>query len=109
MINRSIYVKRKIPFPFIDIFLFNWNNLGPTDIHNHAKNGCYIILLKGKLKENIYNKSLKKINSYKYKSPSISYIDDKIGFHSIEPLEESLSIHFYHPKKHKTKYYKINK
>lgn len=109
MINRSIYVKRKIPFPFIDIFLFHWNNLDPTDIHNHAKNGCYILLLKGRLKEQIYNHSLKKINTHIYHAPSISYMNDKIGYHSIQPLQKSTSIHFYHPKGHQTKCFTINK
>ena len=40
-----------------------------------------------------------------YLSPSISYINNDMGFHSIKPIRESLSIHFYYPKNHKTKYF----
>ena len=95
----------KIPFPVIDIYLFLWGNLSPTGIHNHAKNGCYIWLLRGQIKEDIYNHSKKKIKTNIYKAPSISYMNDRIGLHSIQPLKKSSSLHFYYPKGHKTKYY----
>ena len=105
MFNRLKNYKRRIPFPFIDIYLFQWNTLNPSGIHDHAKNGCYMFLLKGSIKENIYNRTLTKTktNTNLYTAPYISYINDNIGYHCIEPLERSISIHFYHPKNHKIK------
>tara|TARA_Y100000389_G_C17456716_1_gene518637 strand:+ start:2859 stop:3185 length:327 start_codon:yes stop_codon:yes gene_type:complete len=99
-------IKKKIPFPFIDIYFFKWNHIKKTEIHDHARNGCFIFLLKGKLKENIYDHNIQLIKSKLYNPFSISYINDNIGYHSIEPLKNSYSIHFYHPKNYKTKYYK---
>mgnify|MGYP001177190188 CR=1 FL=1 len=109
MFYRFNNLKKKIPFPFIDIYFFKWNELKPTGIHNHAKNGCYVFLLKGKIKEDIYNNSLQRINTNVYHSPSISYMNDKIGYHCIQPLKKSISIHIYHPKDHQTKYFINNK
>lgn len=100
------YIKQRLPFPIIDIYLFKWNNFKSTGIHNHAKNGCYIFLIKGKLKEDIYNNKLTKINTNLHSSPSISYMSDKIGYHDITPLKKSISVHFYYPKNHKTKFLK---
>ena len=109
MFYRFGNVKQRIPFPFIDIYLFRWNELKSTGIHNHAKHGCYIILLKGKIKENIYNHSLHYQKTKIHKAPSLSYMCDTIGLHRIEPLERSMSIHFYYPKGHKTKYFTNHK
>ena len=69
--------------------------------------GCYIVLLRGTIKEEIYNHSLYKIKTNIHKAPSISYMNNKLGLHSIEPLKKSISIHLYYPKKHITNYYQI--
>ena len=74
-----MFIKKRIPFPFIDIYLFKWNQLKPTGIHDHAEKGCYIWLLKGVLKEDIYNKHLRRIKSRVYKSPSISFMNNDIA------------------------------
>ncbi len=100
--------KKRIPFPFIDVYLFKWNELTPSGIHDHASSGCYILLLKGSIKEMIYNHSCVKLKTNNYKAPSISYMNNHIGLHSIEPLEKSVSIHFYYPKNHVTNYYSKN-
>lgn len=98
-------IKKRIPFPFIDIYFFKWNELVRTGIHNHAPSGCYILLLKGSLKEELYNHSCQKLKTNIYNAPAISYMNNKIGLHSIEPLKMSLSLHFYYPKNHQTKYF----
>ena len=98
-------VKKRIPFPFIDIYLFRWRNRSPTGIHDHAKHGCYLWLLKGEIKENIYNEKKKLIHTNIHIAPSISYINNTIGNHCVQPLQDSLSLHFYYPKGHKTKFY----
>ena len=109
MFHRFSNVKQRIPFPFIDIYFFRWNELKSTGIHNHAKQGCYLFLLKGKIKENIYNHSLHYQKTRIHKALSVSYMCDTIGLHRIEPLERSMSIHFYYPKGHQTKYYTNHK
>ena len=109
MFYRFNNFKKRIPFPFIDIYLFRWNEFNQSGIHNHAKNGCYMFLLKGTIKEVVYNHNLIKTNINIYNSPSVSFINDDIGYHCIRPMEKSISIHIYHPKKHKTKYFINNK
>tara|TARA_Y100000768_G_scaffold388770_1_gene387010 strand:+ start:4093 stop:4419 length:327 start_codon:yes stop_codon:yes gene_type:complete len=105
MFYQFMNFKKRIPFPFIDIYLFRWNELRSTGIHNHAKKGCYILLLNGGIKEKVYNHSIEYQKTNIYKAPSLSYMCDTIGLHSIEPLKRSTSIHFYYPKGHKTKYF----
>ena len=105
--NKNINHKIRIPFPIVDIYYFQWNQKTPTKIHDHAKYGCLLLLLKGSIIEKIYDKNnftLKNENIYRY--PRISYINDNIGYHSIQPIEKSSSIHIYYPKNHITKNYK---
>jgi len=103
--NNKINTKTKIPFPIIDIYIFNWNKLKETPIHDHAESGCFLFLLKGEMEEKLYDKNLNFIKNNIYKSPNISYINDYKGYHSVKPLKKSKSIHFYYPKNHITKYY----
>ena len=98
-------IKKNIPFPIIDIFKFQWIKNLQTPIHDHAKYGCVMFLVKGKLKEEIYSKSHEFKKTIIHTSPSISYINNKKGYHSVKALENSKSYHFYFPKGHKTNYY----
>ena len=100
--------KIRIPFPFIDVYLFRWGKSISSGIHNHAKNGCFLFLLKGSLKEKRYNHNLKYLKKNIYKAPSISFIHNLKGYHEVIPLKHSYSLHFYHPKGHKTKYFNNN-
>ncbi len=105
--NKTLNKKIKIPFPFIDIYYFQWNKNIPTEIHDHAEKGCLLLLLNGQLSENIYDpNNLKLIKKNIYKSPNISYINNNIGYHSILPIKKSRSLHIYYPKNYKTNYYK---
>lgn len=104
-VNKKIH----IPFPLIDIYYFQWNKVKPIPIHDHAPGGCYMVLLKGKLREIRYDKNINIIKENVYTSPNISYINNEIGYHSIKPEVISRSIHFYYPKNYKTKYYNSNK
>ena len=105
MFYQFMNLKRRIPFPFIDVYFFRWNELRSTGIHNHAKKVCYILLLNGEIKEKTYNHSMEYQKTITYKAPSLSFMSDTIGLHSIEPIKRSTSIHFYYPKGHKTKYF----
>ena len=52
------YTKYKIPFPFIDIFFIVWKPNALSKIHNHSKSGCWMFILKGYIKEEIFSKNL---------------------------------------------------
>ena len=100
------YNKYKIPFPFIDIYFIVWEPNCVSKIHNHSDNGCYMFIIKGDIKEEIYSKKLSLININYYSTFNIGYINDKIGYHRISNNNKySYSLHFYHPKNHKTSYY----
>ena len=101
------FTKYKIPFPFIDIYLFKWNPKTNTKIHNHSKNGCLMFILNGCLNEEVFSKNFCLKNKNTYNTGNISYINDSIGYHKIinNTDKNSYSIHLYHPKNHITKYY----
>ena len=100
------YNKYWIPFPFIDIYFIVWKPNALSKIHNHSKNGCYMVILKGDIKEEIFNKNLNIIGSNYYSTFDISYINDNIGYHRIKNTNQySYSLHFYHPRNHKTIYF----
>ena len=100
------YNKYWIPFPFIDIYFIVWKPNAISKIHNHSRNGCYMFILKGDIKEEIYNKKLNIIGSNFYSTFDISYINDNIGYHRIKNTNKySYSLHLYHPKNHITTYF----
>ena len=101
--------KVRIPFPLIDVYLFRWGNIfSSSGIHNHAKHGCILFLLKGELKETLYGHQLNKLKSTTFKAPTISYMHNLKGYHNIKPIKQGYSLHFYYPKGFKTKYITIN-
>ena len=100
------YTRFKIPFPLIDIYLIKWKPNTISKIHNHSKNGCYLFLLKGNIKEEIYSKKLSLIDVNYYSTFDLSYINDEIGYHRIINANNySYSLHFYYPKNHITIFY----
>jgi predicted metal-dependent enzyme (double-stranded beta helix superfamily) len=93
---------------FFEIFVITWNIDQKVNIHNHSKNGCWLKLLQGILQENIYNHNdLSLINNKILIKDNISFIDDKIGFHSIKNIgnEIATSLHIYSPPSHITKFF----
>lgn len=98
-------IRIRIPFPIVDVYYFNWSPNVRTRIHDHAEKGCLMILINGKLNEKLYNQQLDVIAVSDYKSPNISFINDKKGYHSVKALEPTKSIHIYYPKGHVTKNY----
>ena len=100
------YSKFRIPFPLIDIYFLVWKPNAISKIHNHSRNGCYMFILKGDIKEEIYSKSLSLIDHNLYSSLDLSYINDDKGYHRIlNSNKYAYSLHFYYPKNHITKYY----
>ena len=100
-----MFLKKRIPFPFIDIYLIQWKKTYISGIHDHAKHGCLLFLYSGKLKEKFYNHQIKHTKTNYLYPFNLSFMHNQKGFHNIESLEDSLSIHLYYPKLHQTKYY----
>ena len=90
-----------------EMFLINWPIEYESKIHNHADYGCLMKVLQGNLQENIYSKQLDLLETKFKRKGDVSYIDDSIGYHSINTLNDlsSVSIHIYSPPLHKTDYY----
>ena len=100
------YRKYKIPFPLIDIYFIIWKPGCISQIHNHSRSGCYMFVLKGDIKEEIYTKNLNLIGINYYGSFETSYINDNIGYHRIKNSNQyTYSLHIYHPRNHITTYF----
>ena len=94
--------------------------MGVWMINVHALGGREMLLLASKTIEesefkpilvgvtlltSLTNSSLKNIKKNIYNAPSLSYIHNKFGYHSIQPLQKSISIHIYHPKNENINYF----
>jgi cysteine dioxygenase len=92
---------------YFEIIIITWNTTQKARIHNHSKNGCWLKLIKGKLKETIYDNQLNIKNINILEQGSISFMIDNIGLHSVENInnEISISLHIYSPINHITEYF----
>ena len=90
-----------------EMFLINWPVNYEGKIHNHAKNGCLLKVLKGTLQESIYLPNLDLQDIKIREKGNISYLDDSIGYHHIKNnnFNNSISLHIYSPPYHQTEYY----
>jgi len=95
-IIKNKYTKYKIyQDDLIEVIIISWDENVNTGFHKHPKNGCILKVLGGKLEENLLIKD--NIINKKLEKDTISYIDDKIGIHSILSKELSYSLHIYSP------------
>lgn len=90
-----------------EIFLINWPVEYESKIHNHASNGCLMKILQGNLQEKIYSNQLDLLENNIKNEGDISYIDDFIGYHSINNDRDfnANTIHVYSPPLHETDYF----
>ena len=90
-----------------EIYVITWNTKQHSRIHDHASNGCYMLLLQGDLIEEIHPFSPdEKIRVSHYTENHIAYIDNNIGYHRIiNPSDKNIavSLHVYSPPNHITK------
>ena len=71
-----------------------------SKIHDHSSNGCILKLLYGELIEKRYNNNLQHIKTNIISENNISYISNKICYHSINNNNNnniSVSLHIYSP------------
>jgi cysteine dioxygenase len=83
-----------------DMYLIYWLKDSASEIHDHTKHGCIFKILKGDVYEEIYDTktmNMKEFNNYK--SETIAYIDNDIGYHKIinNYPGTSVSLHIYSP------------
>lgn len=91
----------------IEVLIITWNTNQGAKIHDHSKNGCFLKILEGSLEEIIFSKNLNLKQKRNLINGNISYMDDKIGLHSIRNNSDEIcvSIHIYSPPNHSTKFY----
>ena len=59
-INPNNYHRKKVyNNDDFEIFIITWNVNQGSKIHDHAENGCYMLLLQGELTEDIYDNNYK--------------------------------------------------
>ena len=87
-----------------EILLLCWNPYSFSKIHDHSQNGCILKLLYGNLVETIYDNSLNIVSNNLINPNNISYMNNKIGYHSINNLNNyAVSLHIYSPPNHISK------
>ena len=98
-----------------EILCLVWESCAESPIHNHAKNGCVMKLLKGELIEELFDLKGKEVKSIcsRCVDPMMKsqYIDNTMGVHKISNLTESktYSLHIYSPPRHKVTLYEETK
>ncbi len=93
---------------FFDMYILTWNNNQESKIHNHADNGCLSKTLLGSYQECLYdpNDLTNIIHINNKKINSISFINNKMGYHKIKNNDEiTVTLHIYSPPNFKTKFY----
>ena len=89
----------------VEILILSWKKGQCSKIHDHPENGCILKVLSGKIKEKRYSKRMELEKEHVYQTDQISYIDNLKHYHSIEPLEDTVSLHIYSPPFYKPTYY----
>jgi cysteine dioxygenase len=85
-----------------EIIVLTWNKNQGSCIHDHALNGCYMLVLQGELYEELYDKDLNHHSARVVETGEITYIDNTIGLHRImnQYPDVVVSLHVYSPPNH---------
>ena len=75
-----------------DMYLISWNINSISKIHDHSSNGCLMKVLDGKLSEDIFDHNLNYSKNNIYNKNNISYINNSIGYHSIENIYQEKEV-----------------
>lgn len=99
-----------------DAWLICWSTKANSGVHDHAEHGCIQKVLSGVLKESRYRKvgkgakaKIELDEERKLRVGNVGFIDNCIGFHSIEnrsSVNNAVTLHIYSPPNYVTKYYK---
>jgi cysteine dioxygenase len=89
-----------------NLLILVWNPGRGSLIHDHANAHCIVKVLKGSIRETLYNwpghpdEELKVKRVRDYGVDQVSYMSDKIGLHrmeNIDPTNVAVSLHLYTP------------
>lgn len=82
-----------------ELILLCWKNIQSTPIHAHGGEQCWVYQIKGKALEKRYsyiNDKLILESTYNLEPGVLSYMDDEMGYHAIQTLEERvMTLHIY--------------
>lgn len=84
-----------------EIILLCWDEQAETKIHDHGGQDCWIYQVEGDLLEKRYKEdsrdNLKLEEKLRIKEGELSYMNDKMGYHSIknDSDDRALTLHFY--------------
>lgn len=83
-----------------ELLLLCWNKGQKTSIHSHDGEECWVYLAEGKLREKRFKESadsIEKIDDTKMSQSRLSYMNDHMGYHSLENIadDKSMSLHLY--------------
>ena len=95
----------------IEVLIITWGKNQESKIHDHSENGCFLKILEGSLEENVFSNDLNSVKKRVLKKGNISYMDNKIGLHSVKNNSDDkvcVSIHIYSPPNHSTKFFDKN-
>jgi hypothetical protein len=102
--NKPEFSRRRIwSNELYEIILISWSSNFKSPIHDHPDNGCFVKVLEGTFKETIYNSSLEEIETKLLHINNVSYLHNKIGFHTIQNMtsKQGLTLHVYSPPNYK--------
>ncbi len=84
-----------------ELILLCWEAGQITSIHDHGGEECWVKVIDGELRETIYKANpvgaLRKFHCSTIKSGDLSFMDDSLGYHSLENLSDkrTMSLHLY--------------
>ena len=84
-----------------ELILICWDKKQSTEIHDHGGEECWVCILEGEFKENIYKEDekgeLKVVERKEMKPGDITYMIDFMGYHNLENTSDkkSMSLHLY--------------
>lgn len=84
-----------------ELILLCWEEGQKTAIHDHGGEECWVKIVEGEFRENIYESNeegkLKIVRSSIAKTNDIAYMIDFMGYHNLENLsnKRSMSLHLY--------------
>ena len=85
----SLY--KRFSIPFTNLYFLRWYPKSKTDVHGHSKRTTNQFVIKGLLRECVYRNNETGyyiLRSQLLRKHSCSYINDTIGYHTIENLSD---------------------
>lgn len=110
-VNPQTLVKQRIYYHegTFEVMLLSWPPGYTTLPHDHALNGCWLLMLQGALLETRYSQDLQPTSTHLLTPFQTSYMHNRFGYHSIRNANTdgpTWSLHVYSPPSHITQYFK---